>query len=63
MKMSHFMFWILSSLEWRLDKIDNKLKKMKDEAKIAYAIGADGYNFHCGSNQNSTEEGYAGIGY
>jgi deoxyribonuclease-4 len=33
------------------------MKKMKDEAKIAYSIGADGYNFHCGSNQNSTEEG------
>ncbi|MFH1088370.1 MAG: deoxyribonuclease IV [Patescibacteria group bacterium] len=33
------------------------LKKLKDEAKIAYEIGADGYNFHCGSNQNSNEEG------
>lgn len=33
------------------------LKKLKDEAKIAYRIGADGYNFHCGSNQNSTKEG------
>lgn len=33
------------------------LKKLKDEAKIAYLIGADGYNFHCGSNQNSNEEG------
>lgn len=33
------------------------LKKLKEEAKIAYAIGADGYNFHCGSNQNSNEEG------
>ncbi|MDD5605747.1 MAG: deoxyribonuclease IV [Patescibacteria group bacterium] len=33
------------------------LKKLKDEAKIAYGIGADGYNFHCGSNQNSNAEG------
>lgn len=33
------------------------LKKMKEEVKIAYAIGADGYNFHCGSNQVSTKEG------
>lgn len=33
------------------------LKKLKDEAKKAYEIGADGYNFHCGSNQNSNEEG------
>ncbi|MBN2585494.1 deoxyribonuclease IV [Patescibacteria group bacterium] len=33
------------------------LKKMKEEIRVAYAIGADGYNFHCGSNQNSNEEG------
>ncbi|RLC37848.1 endonuclease [candidate division Kazan bacterium] len=33
------------------------LKKLKEEAKIAYRIGADGYNFHCGSNQNSNQEG------
>ncbi|MEA1909785.1 MAG: deoxyribonuclease IV [Patescibacteria group bacterium] len=33
------------------------LKKMKDEAKIAYSIGADGYNFHCGSNQDGNKEG------
>ena len=33
------------------------LKKMKEEIRIAYAIGADGYNFHCGSNQNSNAEG------
>lgn len=33
------------------------LKKMKEEVRIAYAIGADGYNFHCGSNQNSNTEG------
>ena len=33
------------------------LKKMKDEIKIAYRIGADGYNFHCGSNSNSNKEG------
>ncbi len=35
------------------------MKKMKDEAKIAYAIQADGYNFHCGSNQNGEKEGIA----
>lgn len=35
------------------------LKKLKDEAKIAYRIGADGYNFHCGSNSDSTEAGIA----
>jgi len=33
------------------------LKKMKEEIRIAYAMGADGYNFHCGSNQNSNTEG------
>lgn len=33
------------------------LKKMKEEIRVAYAIGASGYNFHCGSNQNSNEEG------
>ncbi|OGB73333.1 hypothetical protein A3K24_00425 [candidate division Kazan bacterium RIFCSPHIGHO2_01_FULL_44_14] len=35
------------------------LKKLKDEAKIAYTIGADGYNFHCGSNQDSNQQGVA----
>jgi deoxyribonuclease-4 len=35
------------------------LKKLKDEAKVAYAIGADGYNFHCGSNADGTEQGIA----
>jgi len=35
------------------------LKKMKDEAKLAYAIQADGYNFHCGSNQEGENEGIA----
>ncbi|MFA5009796.1 MAG: deoxyribonuclease IV [Patescibacteria group bacterium] len=33
------------------------LKKMKDEIKIAYAIDADGYNFHCGSNQDGNQAG------
>lgn len=35
-KLNHFQFWILSSLEWRLDKIDKKLKnidKRIDEGK------------------------------
>jgi len=27
-RLNHFQFWILSSLEWRLDKIDKQLKKM-----------------------------------
>ena len=25
-RLNHFQFWILSSLEWRLDKIDKKLR-------------------------------------
>ncbi len=33
------------------------LKKMKEEIRIACAIGANGYNFHCGSNQDSNIEG------
>lgn len=33
------------------------LHKLKEEAKIAYRIGADGYNFHSGSNQNGNAEG------
>ena len=37
------------------------LKKLKDEAKNAYIIGADGYNFHCGSNKNSTKEGIKNV--
>jgi hypothetical protein len=28
MKLNHFQFWILSSLEWRLDKIDKTLKDL-----------------------------------
>ena len=28
MRLNHFSFWILSSLEWRLDKIDKKLKDL-----------------------------------
>ena len=33
------------------------LKKLKDEAKITYRIGANGYVFHCGSNQESEAQG------
>jgi len=35
MKLNHFNFWILSSLEWRLEKIDKKLREMakKDARK------------------------------
>ncbi len=28
MRLNHFQFWILSSLEWRLDKMDKNQKKM-----------------------------------
>lgn len=28
MRLNHFQFWILSSLEWRLDKIDKKLRNV-----------------------------------
>lgn len=37
------------------------LKKLKEEAKLAYMIGADGYNFHCGSNQEGNKEGVAAV--
>ena len=30
-KLNHFQFWILSSLEWRLDKIDKKLRDIFKE--------------------------------
>ena len=30
MKLNHFQFWILSSLEWRLDKIDKKLRDLTE---------------------------------
>lgn len=34
MRLNHFQFWILSSLEWRLDKIDKRLKDLpKKDAK------------------------------
>jgi len=33
MKVSHYQFWILSSLEWRLDKIDRKLRDIASEEK------------------------------
>jgi hypothetical protein len=29
MKLNHFQFWILSSLEWRLDKIDKQLRTIE----------------------------------
>ncbi|MFH1395589.1 MAG: hypothetical protein ABIH09_05470 [Candidatus Omnitrophota bacterium] len=28
MRLNHFQFWILSSLEWRLDKIDKQLRNL-----------------------------------
>lgn len=33
MRLSHFNFWILSSLEWRLDKIDKRLKEVSEAKK------------------------------
>jgi hypothetical protein len=30
-RLNHFQFWILSSLEWRLDKIDKTLKKLEKQ--------------------------------
>lgn len=34
MRLNHFQFWILSSLEWRLDKMDKILRKIdKDREK------------------------------
>jgi len=33
MRLNHFQFWILSSLEWRLDKIDKNLKQMSNVIK------------------------------
>lgn len=32
-RLNHFQFWILSSLEWRLDKIDKTLKKMEKQVQ------------------------------
>ena len=29
-RLNHFQFWILSSLEWRLDKIEKKLKELAE---------------------------------
>ena len=28
MRLNHFQFWILSSLEWRLDKVDKQLREL-----------------------------------
>ena len=28
MRLNHFQFWILSSLEWRMDQIDKKLREI-----------------------------------
>ena len=30
MRLNHYQFWILSSLEWRLDKIDKKLRDLTE---------------------------------
>ena len=32
-KLNHFQFWILSSLEWRLDQIDKRLKQLLNNEK------------------------------
>jgi len=36
MKLNHFQFWVLSSLEWRLDKIERKLR---DVSKKLFSEG------------------------
>ncbi len=33
MKLNHFQFWILSSVEWRLDKIDKQLRELVKSKK------------------------------
>ena len=33
MSLNHFQFWILSSLEWRLDKIDKMLREISKGTK------------------------------
>ena len=33
MRLNHFQFWILSSLEWRLDKIDKMLREISKGTK------------------------------
>jgi hypothetical protein len=35
MKVNHFQFWILSSLEWRLDKVHKKLNELAKEIRSA----------------------------
>ena len=31
MRLSHFQFWILSSLEWRLNKIDKQIREIQEK--------------------------------
>jgi len=50
---------IVSDFYSLLLSIPDTAKFLKDEAKLAYAIQADGYNFHCGSNQEGENEGIA----
>ncbi len=33
MRLNHFQFWILSSLEWRLDKIDRQIRTLLKDTK------------------------------
>lgn len=40
-RLNHFQFWILSSLEWRLDKIDRTLKQIQAENAQPLEGGAD----------------------
>ncbi|MBD3296751.1 MAG: hypothetical protein GF392_05230 [Candidatus Omnitrophica bacterium] len=40
-RLNHFQFWILSSLEWRLDKIDKTLKRIMTENEPPAEGGAD----------------------
>ena len=43
MRLNHFQFWILSSLEWRLDKIEKKVNAIRQEPlniRIRYVWGS-----------------------
>jgi ABC-type multidrug transport system fused ATPase/permease subunit len=32
-RLNHFQFWILSSLEWRINKLDKRMRDLKDLAE------------------------------
>jgi archaellum component FlaC len=33
MKINHFKFWMLSSIEWRLNEINKQVKELKQSAE------------------------------